>query len=248
MCLPCSDSFAHCSKCKQDQKTLVVLCEECEEDFNVANNGVGCTECESNEYFSKNMCLSCDSKMSFCRTCIQFPIIDSAPQQCLDCYGKTPTGPKYDEEDGVCKCEVGKFIHYTLEDIDSVDCKNCDLIPKCLECKAQISGDTVKPYCTKCDTGFYIEFGGSRCVRDSCHAVDSAGMCTQCNQPEDLIIQYGKCVSSCDLKHYKEDITGKCVCKDGTYSPDASGTCFTCPAGCKTCNNQGCIEKYGKPG
>ena len=87
-CLDCEFAFDNCVECHtREEDPNKQACTACGEGFNPANTGVGCTPCEDNEYFFKEECLECDGLFPFCETCIQYPLLDYAPQQCLSCYG-----------------------------------------------------------------------------------------------------------------------------------------------------------------
>ena len=186
-CIGCNYAFKGCTSCSVDEKDFV-FCDECEEDLFVANNGIGCTPCKEDEFFYNDVCMRCDTQFPFCESCIQYPLLDWAPQQCLKCYGDTIK--TFTPEGNTCGCNQDEFVHYDPKDLDTAECVACSaVLNHCLECDTD---ETNKPFCKHCDFGFFIDIKTGLCVRDSCNQVNPSGYCTLCNEVHDhvLKIQY----------------------------------------------------------
>jgi len=117
-CLDCSWYYEGCTSCMREDDN--VFCESCEEGLHAANNGVGCTPCQENQFYYKDVCIDCASNFPHCKSCIQYPYLDWASEQCLDCYGSIPLTPT--PEGGVCECAADEFIMYDVKDSDSASC------------------------------------------------------------------------------------------------------------------------------
>lgn len=61
-CFDCDDDligYEGCNSCFSDDDK--VFCDGCYDGLYPANNGVGCTPCEENQYYYKDTCIDCDA-------------------------------------------------------------------------------------------------------------------------------------------------------------------------------------------
>ena len=133
MCIPCDYEYDNCSSCHVKDDTI--YCDSCEDTFQVTNNKIGCTPCQSDEYFFNGECIKCNSEFAFCKTCIQYPYIDWAPEQCLSCYGAPDLKLTQTPEGGFCGCDKDEFVFFNPAQLDDATCVTCStVLNHCLAC------------------------------------------------------------------------------------------------------------------
>ena len=169
-CIGCEYVFEGCTACHPSPSEHV-FCSACSEGLFPANNGVGCTPCQEDEFFFNDVCLKCDTRFPFCKSCIQYPLLDWAPEQCLACYGGQNLTLTSTPEGNTCGCGQDEFVYYEAGELDTAECVSCSsVLNHCLECQTDQAN---VPFCTHCDAGFFIDAVTGHCVRDSCNQVNA---------------------------------------------------------------------------
>jgi Ca2+-binding RTX toxin-like protein len=111
----------------------------------------------------------------------------------------------------------------------------------------------VGAFCAKdrdCALGSSCRAGVCQATCDGCAAAacDSAGLCTACEAPAQLVD--GRCVAPCPSGSIHGGLPaadGRCICTPGTYLSADGASCSDCTADCASCGPGGLCE-FCKPG
>ena len=219
-CVDCA--AVGCVKCSDEG-----VCVECDSSHYLTPTGQCVDSCDKlgGYYADSNVCKPCSPECTSCST--------AGADKCLS-------------------CPAGKVLKYTSESDISGGGSCVDECKAntggCADCGAVIGGSK---YCSKCSDASQAPLNGN-CAANTARTKfctnASNGACTQCANGYFLLD--GGCYQTSRQPGSQvctqADATGKCkTCTNG-QTPDSSGVCPACPAGCSKCtassNSQTCSE------
>ena len=221
-----------------------------------------CHQCPDGEFYMDGsfppLCTPCnfpsywkDVENNLCRKCAEGCISCNSRDTCNSCSN---TDDFVQTSGGGCETNC-KQREMKNSELNPKRCQPCS--ENCMECNFVLG-------CRKCDPGYYKDTGlKATCHRcpDGCSDCSSNKKCSGCTNPAHFLgIDETSCSDNCRDKEYKEETTKRCrACHDtnclkcdktgkckqcpniGFYLD--SGSCQSCPTGCKTClNSKKCLS------
>ncbi|GAB1225477.1 hypothetical protein ENUP19_0253G0025 [Entamoeba nuttalli] len=228
-----------CSLCSNNKMISSCECVECNIPHCLTCSGEhdnSCSICEEGYYLTKNkQCQSCADKYLNCLVCneegcelCQSPFILNDQKECILCSAIISSCEQcnlnecfeceegYYLDDSSCKKCEEKVLHCSICDankcrvcqegyfLESNQCRRCSEIDGCIEC------DTMKRWCLKCSSEYYLNTITHLCENCSqktigCSKCDASLMCLSCenkeiNKANECYVSMNNCIKINELE------------------------------------------------
>ena len=223
----CEDSISHCISCEYNSVNLNVICNGCENGFEIIDEGELCGDLSTKRYYKENnnkyySCINY-STMTNCLLCEK----NSGKFTCLECNDNYVL---FHNDIDICidKNSVDNTMYKLTDDKNYYSCQNIKYnnVEHCSSC-------IKKEECNECLSDYTITNGNTLCILISdinakkyyidpdnnnyyypcqislsnCLICDSKTKCLTCDTPNYLLEESDKCIAKTqvDAKFYYED-------------------------------------------
>ncbi|ESU41122.1 Variant-specific surface protein, partial [Giardia duodenalis] len=235
-CAACSTAsdggIENCTECSllpsaSRSSATLIICTKCSNNNLSPLKNECMASCPAGTYAKDKVCTPCHASCSECA--------DDAESSCTACYPGSVLNHGSTAGKGMCIPEcTGRYA------------ENCGAGM----CKAELGGSK---YCSKCTAGYAPIDGVCTQVattsRDASGCTASGGVCTTCTG--DYALLSGGCYNTQALPGSAVCTAangGQCTACANGQTPDSSGVCPACPAGCSKCSSSSictdCLAGY----